>query len=107
MRAALAQASVTLCRAKHRKGAIFRRKMGGFEVFLGLRGAERPVDVRLAPTVAVAKTAKRGAIRVSCPFVGQLIISSYVTEHICPVLSAQGLYITGSSSCPPTGSMLK
>ena len=33
----------------------------------------RPVDVRLAPTVAVAKTAKRGAIRVSCPFVGQLI----------------------------------
>ena len=38
-----------------------------------LRGAERPVDVRLAPTVAVAKTAKRGAIRVSCPFVGQLI----------------------------------
>ena len=73
MRAALAQASVTLCRAKHRKGAIFRRKMGGFEVFLGLRGAERPVDVRLAPTVAVAKTAKRGAIRGSCPFVGQLI----------------------------------
>ena len=73
MRAALAQASMTLWRAKHRKEAIFRRKMSGFEVFLGLQGAERPVDVRLAPTVAVAKTTKCGAIRVSCPFVGQLI----------------------------------
>ena len=48
--------------------------MSGFEVFLGLRGAERPVDVRLAPTAAAAKTTKCGAIRVSCPFVGQLII---------------------------------
>ena len=27
----------------------------------------------IAPTAAVAKTTKFGAIRVSCPFVGQLI----------------------------------
>ena len=40
MRAVLAQASMTLWRAKHRKVAIFRRKMSGFEVFLGLREYE-------------------------------------------------------------------
>ena len=40
MRAALAQVSMALWRAKHRKAAIFRRKMSGFEVFLGLREYE-------------------------------------------------------------------
>ncbi|MBB5263616.1 hypothetical protein HNP82_000714 [Catenibacillus scindens] len=40
MQAALAQSSMTLWRAKRRKGAIFRRKMCGFEVFLGLREYE-------------------------------------------------------------------
>ena len=40
MRAALAQASMALWRAKHRKAVIFRRKMSGFEVFLGLREYE-------------------------------------------------------------------
>ena len=31
---------MTLWRAKHRKAAIFPRKMSGFEVFLGLREHE-------------------------------------------------------------------
>ena len=49
MRFMLAWKSMTLGPKKHEKVAIFRRKMSEFRMF---QGAERPVDVRLAPTEA-------------------------------------------------------
>ena len=46
MRAALAQSSMTLWREKHRKGAIFRRKMAPFRCFRlsRARSAEQSVS---------------------------------------------------------------
>ena len=63
MRAALAQASMTLCRAKHRKAAIFRRKMSGFEVFLGLREHKVRSNPCLMPICRVAHNMRQAAKR--------------------------------------------
>ena len=49
MRAALAQASMTLWREKHRKAAIFRRKMSGVSVLFRALGASGACP---APTAA-------------------------------------------------------
>ena len=48
---------------KNMRKSHFSQKNERFRMFLEFRGAERPVDVRLAPTVAVAKTTKCGEIR--------------------------------------------
>ena len=63
MRAALAQTSMTLWRAKHRKGAIFRRKMSGFEVFLGLREHEvrsNPCLMPICRAIYIMRQAAKG-----------------------------------------------